>query len=309
MNILHINSPLIKTDKIPFDSTSNIFLKLESSQPSGSFKIRGIGLACQKYFEKGARMFIASSGGNAGMAVAYAGKKLNIPVKIIVPESTSQIAIDRIRAQGASVVIHGKDVDESHGYAISLLEDDIYYIHPYNNPYVWTGHSKIIDEVLAENIIPDMIVLSVGGGGLLCGIVEGLNKYNLNHIPILAVETLGANSFENAYKHNSNIGISSVDSLATSLGAKKVADQAFKSIKTNNIRCEVVSDYAAVKACSSFYNQFDILVEPACGASLSVLYNNSLNIKNKKNILIIVCGGIGISKDSLQVWKKELLID
>lgn len=303
---LHINSPLIKTEKILKKKNQNLYLKFDSSQPSGSFKIRGIGLACQQYKDKGAKMFVSSSGGNAGMAVAYSGNKLNIPVTVIVPETTTNTAIELIKSQGATVIIEGVDVDASHKYAIKLLKKDVYYIHPYDNKIVWQGHSTIIDEILNSNIIPDLIILSVGGGGLLCGISEGLIRHDIPNIPILAVETEGANSFENAYKNNSNIGISSINSIATSLGAKKVSDKAFECIDINNITCEVVSDYSAVKACSDFYKDFNVLVEPACGASLSVLYDNSTNLIGKKNILVIVCGGIGVSKDKLKYWQEHL---
>ena len=306
---LHINSPLITTKKILNDKNKNLYLKLDSSQPSGSFKIRGVGLACQRYKNNGAKMFISSSGGNAGMAVAYSGKKLNIPVTVVVPETTTDTAINLIKDQGAIVIIEGIDVDASHKIAMKLLKKDFYYIHPYDDKHIWEGHSTIVDEILEKNLTPDLIILSVGGGGLLTGISKGLNKHNIKDIPILAVETEGANSFENAYKNNSNMGISSINSIATSLGAKKVSDEAFACIDTNNISCEVVSDYSAVKACSDFYRDFNILVEPACGASLSVLYNNSINLIDKKNILVIVCGGIGVSHDKLRYWEKELRKD
>ena len=84
---LHIETPLIISDILSDLVNKDIRLKLDALQPSGSFKIRGVGFACEYFAHRGAKSFLSSSGGNAGMAVAYAGKKLGIPVKVIVPEN------------------------------------------------------------------------------------------------------------------------------------------------------------------------------------------------------------------------------
>ena len=78
---LHIETPLVASDVLSNLLKKDIRLKLDVLQPSGSFKIRGIGYACEYFANKGAKAFLSSSGGNAGMAVAYAGKMLGIPVK------------------------------------------------------------------------------------------------------------------------------------------------------------------------------------------------------------------------------------
>lgn len=103
---LHINTPLINSRPLSQISERNVWLKMDALQPSGSFKIRGVGLACQEYYQKGARSFISSSGGNAGLAVAYAGRMLGIPVTVVVPETTSKRAIDLLRLEQAKVIVH-----------------------------------------------------------------------------------------------------------------------------------------------------------------------------------------------------------
>ena len=143
---------------------------MDALQPSGSFKIRGVGLACQEYYQKGARSFISSSGGNAGLAVAYAGRMLGIPVTVVVPETTSKRAIDLLRLEQAKVIVHGSSWQEANQLACAMVGDTDAFIHPFDDPLLWKGHATMIDEVVAAGVRPDAVVLSVGGGGLMCGV-------------------------------------------------------------------------------------------------------------------------------------------
>jgi len=163
---LHIETPLIESVPLSEIVKSRVWLKMEALQPSGSFKLRGIGQACQHYLSQGAKRFISSSGGNAGIAVAYSGRKLGVPVTVVVPGTTTERAIAAIRQEKAEVIIKGETWQEAHHYSLSLAETESVYIHPFDDPLLWTGHATIIDEVRKLNLQPDAVVLSVGGGGL-----------------------------------------------------------------------------------------------------------------------------------------------
>lgn len=104
---LHIETPLIESSVLSRLTRKSVWLKLDALQPSGSFKIRGIGHACEVYAAKGARRFVSSSGGNAGLAVAFAGQELGIPVTVVVPETTTQRAKELLRSENAEVIVHG----------------------------------------------------------------------------------------------------------------------------------------------------------------------------------------------------------
>lgn len=296
---LHIHSPLILSSALSTLSKKNIWLKMEALQPSGSFKIRGIGLACETYVKQGAKRFVSSSGGNAGLAVATAGKRLGIPALVVVPKTTSTRAIELLQLEEANVVVYGSSWQEANDHALSLMQDTDAFLHPFDNPLLWKGHSSMIDEVISDGFIPDAVVLSVGGGGLLSGVVEGLNRNNLNHVPIIAVETEGMASFNAAIQHNEPISLPQVTGVATSLGAKKVCNQAFHATQTNNIKSILVSDTEAIDACQQFLYDHRVVVEPACGASLASIYQNKHELNQYKDILVIVCGGSTISAQQL----------
>ena len=304
---LHIETPLIESLPLAAGVQGHVWLKMEALQPSGSFKLRGIGYACQEYLREGAKRFISSSGGNAGIAVAYAGRKLGVPVTVVVPETTSQKALAVLHQEEAQVKIHGRIWQEAHTYAVQLSEEsNAVYLHPFDDPLIWTGHATLIDEVRQSGMVPDVVVLSVGGGGLLCGVIEGLRRNDMAHVPILAVETEGADSLAASLRAGQHVELEDIKSIATSLGAKKVAIAAYEWCYRHEVASHVVSDLEAVTACLRFSQDHRLLVEPACGASLAALYEGADFLSGKQNILAIVCGGIGVTISQLEQWERAL---
>lgn len=299
---LHIETPLVKSQPISLASGCSAWLKLESLQPPGSFKIRGIGEACEKYVQKGAKRLIASSGGNAGMAVAYAGRFLSVPVTVVVPETTTERAKEILKQEGANVIIHGASWNEANELAMSMLEASDAFIHPFDDPLVWSGHATMIDEVARSGLKPDAIVLSVGGGGLLCGVVEGLCRNQLDGVPIIAVETKGTESFHKSQMVGKRVNLENISSVASSLGAKQICDKAFEISEEHKIMSVVVSDRSALIACERFLDDHRILVEPACGAALALAYDRSPILSKFENILFIVCGGATATIDQIRQW-------
>lgn len=302
---LHFKTPTYVSASLSKACGRNVSIKLESLQPSGSFKIRGIGLACEDYARRGFKRFVSSSGGNAGVAVAYAGRQLGIPVTVVVPETTSERAQQTISSLEAQVVVHGASWQEANDLAMSMVDSADAFIHPFDHPLLWKGHSTIIDEIVEDGLRPEVIVLSVGGGGLLSGVVEGLQRHHLD-IPVLAVETLGASSFAQSVAVGQRVALPTIASVATSLGARQVSEHAFALTSKYPIDCAVVSDLQAVDACLRFLDDHRIMVEPACGASLAAIYDNLEQIHGWMNIMVIVCGGVTSTPEQLQVWKQNL---
>jgi L-serine/L-threonine ammonia-lyase len=301
---LHINTPLIESRPLSLLSERSIWLKLDALQAPGSFKIRGVGLACETYLARGARRFVSSSGGNAGLAVAYAGRQLSIPVTVVVPETTSKRAQELLRLENAEVIVHGASWQEANELALSLVGANDAFIHPFDDPLLWQGHATLIDEVFQSGLKPDAVVLSVGGGGLLSGVAEGLQRNGWGHIPILAVETQGAASFHEATKAGHSVQLAHITSVATSLGAKRVCEQALQWWRERPIRSLVVSDQSALSACEHFLADHRVLVEPACGASLALAYEQAPALEPFNSVLVVVCGGATASIDQIRQWSK-----
>jgi L-serine/L-threonine ammonia-lyase len=272
---------------------------MEALQPSGSFKLRGIGAACEAQLATGARRFISSSGGNAGLAVAYCGRELGVPVLVVVPQSASPRARDLIRQEGAELVVHGSAWAEANELARSLTGPQDAFIHPFDEPLLWPGHATMVDEMAATGIKPDAVVLSVGGGGLLCGVLEGMWRNGWSDVPVLAVETEGADCYARSVAEGKPVELATISSIATTLGARRACDKALEWATRHDIRTLVVSDAEAVAASLQFLDEHRIVVEPACGAALAALDHGHPMLDAATRIAVIVCGGTTATVDQL----------
>jgi L-serine/L-threonine ammonia-lyase len=150
------------------------------------------------------------------------------------------------------------------------------------------------------------VVLSVGGGGLLCGVVEGLRRNALAGVPVFAVETEGADSYAQSIEKGERIELPRIASIATSLGARRVSERAFALAAEHPVRPVVVSDRAAVDACLRFMDDHRVVVEPACGASLALAYDARTLLPACDRVLAIVCGGVTATVAQLQAWGATL---
>ena len=195
------------------------------------------------------------------------------------------------------------------------------YVSPYDHQLLWTGHSTVVDEIVQQlpgvGNTPAMIIASVGGGGLICGILEGLERHGMMTSTVVAAETEGAASFGKSFVSGKKIRLESIDSIATSLGALEVTDVALDRARAHQAKGGVVkaamcTDAEAVEACVRFAADCRILVEPACGAALAALYSDRLRKDvldglREGPIIVEVCGGSGVNTDLLSLWKKEYL--
>ncbi|RUP52017.1 tryptophan synthase beta subunit-like PLP-dependent enzyme [Jimgerdemannia flammicorona] len=353
---LHVDTPLLHSAPLTRKIGSNVWLKLENLQPTGSFKIRGIGHLCSKAVEaQGSDVhFICSSGGNAGLAVAYAGRQLDIPVTIVVPKTTTEPMRERIELEGADVVIHGDvgtwcliAINDRCGtkpillpeswsgqprrrtslsiYALFLLSTRTVpfkfinlswytsvYVPPFDHHDIWDGHASMIHEIkqqLDDNP-PDAVICVVGGGGLLNGVIMGLQDVGWAQVPVIAVETHGSNSFQSSVVAGKLVTLDCISTIATSLGARTVSAKSLELSLVHPVVPFAVSDAMAADAVCSFADDHRFLVESACGAGLSVCYTGVLRdilpqLHEHSNVVVIVCGGSNVSVDVVASYRKR----
>lgn len=300
---LHIVTPLVESRPLSLAAGRRIWLKLDALQPSGSFKARGLGHACQAHAARGARRFVSSSGGNAGLAVACAGRMLQVPVTVVVPETTTERAKALLRQEGADVIVHGASWQEANGHAQALLGEGDAFLHPFDDPLAWAGHATLVDELARAGLKPDAVVLSVGGGGLLAGVAQGLRQQGWADVPIVAVETEGAASLHAAMQAGVPVELPRIASVATSLGAKRVCDEALRVAQTQPVRSVLVHDLQALQACERFLDDHRLLVEPACGAALALAYGRAPELEGFAQVLVVVCGGATATIDQIRQWR------
>lgn len=297
-----------------------VYLKLENTQHTGSFKLRGLSRLCQHAARTGHDTVVTSSGGNAGLAVAFSARRLGITARVYVTQRTSQSVIDTLRREGAKVIVSGTVWDDADKAARDFVANKGgFYCHPFDDPIVWSGHASMMGEVAAELLEqgfeegPSAVVTCVGGGGLLCGVLEGMHRVGWKRVPVIAMETHGAASFRAAWDCGRPVTIDDITSLAITLGAKKVCQRVVDYIHEHPLISELVSDQLAVEACLQFADDHRMLVEPSCGATLSAIYSGlasrlyregRLQASPRRPLVAIVCGGSAATLRQLQDWKR-----
>lgn len=316
--------------------SSNIYLKLENLQPSGSFKSRGVGNLMFRAVESSSPSqkvhFYCSSGGNAGLACITAANTLKQPATVVVPLSTLPHMVQKLRDLGANVV----QVGENWAIADKHLREEVMpafvkehpgaeavYVPPFDHPDIWDGAETVVTELerqMAESFDSkiDGLVCSVGGGSLLCGIMQGVQKLKASGRgtpKVLAVETVGGDSLDASVKAGELVTLPGITTIATSLGAVRVAEEAFEWTKRagRDLVNVVVTDKDSVVAVSRFLDDARLLVESACGAGIATVYNGDMRkclgegLSDEewatKNIVVIVCGGSNISLSMLEDYK------
>lgn len=311
---LHIKTTLLKSPKMSRETGCNIYLKLENTQNSGSYKARGIGHYCQSAVKNGAKHLVCSSGGNAGLAAVFSANELGVPCTVVVPTVTAKFMQERIANEGGKVIPHGASWDEANQLAIEICKKEGgVLVHPFDGIDIWQGHSTIVDEMVEElgkNI--DLVILSVGGGGLFNGVIQGLERNGLGQVPVLGMGTEGAQSFYECVTTGKHVTYNDLHSIAKTLSVKRVSDQTFEYIqKRGHVFARIVPDKLAVDACLKFAEDHKALVSPSAGASLAAVYDNIFKDlqtagsikKGALNVVVIVCGGSEINVKQLEEWR------
>lgn len=223
----------------------------------------------------------------------------------------------KIRAAGATAVIQqGASWAEADAYLReSVLANDAngVYVPPFDHADIWAGVSGMVGELgtqLPGGARPDVVVCAVGGGGLFCGVMVGLEKMRWGEVAVLAVETRGAESLAKSLQRGEMVTLEGITSIATGLGARRVAERAFEYGQRGNVKSVVLEDAEAAMGCWRLADDERMLVEPSCGVSVAVCYDGRLrklvpNLTAESKVVIVVCGGSNTSVEMLAGYRKE----
>jgi len=316
---LHVRAPLVRSEPLSAALGHEVLLKLDTVQPSGSFKLRGLGLAAEEAKARGVGALVSSSGGNAGLAVAYAGRALGMSVRVVVPTTTPAAVCDKLRDLGAEVEVTGAVWAEANDRATELADQlGAELMHPFEGEATWRGHGSLVAE-LAEDLgghPPAAVVCSVGGGGLALGILSGLDAAGWGgEVPLVCCETLGADSFAQAAAAGELVTLPGISSVAKSLGATRVSPTLLAQHEERGpgmVRPWTCSDAEAVGACARLLDDHRALVEPACGAALAAAYCRAPPLVEAaeaapgRPVVVEVCGGAAVDRAALEGWLEQL---
>jgi threonine dehydratase len=284
-----LNTPAIYSPEISQICGTEIFLKLENLQPTGSFKVRGALLKLSGLDEdERARGVVAMSAGNHAQGVAYHAQNLGIPATIVMPTNTPFTKINRTESLGAKVILVGESLSDSQEEADRLSKSDgLTFVHPYDDPDIISGQGTIALEFIDAYPDLDTIVVPIGGGGLIAGISIAAKSRNPN-IEIFGVEAAQYASMK-ATLAGEEIELGG-PTVAEGI-AVKAAGHLTRKIIAEHVQDIFVADEADLESAMQIYlREQRIVVEGAGAAPLAAVIAHTAAFEGKK-VGLIVSGG------------------
>jgi threonine dehydratase len=268
----------------------DLWFKLEYVQHSGSFKARGAFnrvLGAQADGDLSAGIVVAS-GGNAGIAYAYAAAAVSAPATIFVPETAPAVKVAKLRALGANVVQRGTEYAAANEAALAFAaETGAVLGHAYDQPEMVSGAGTIGIELLAQ--LPegvDTVVVACGGGGLMAGVAAALEGV----ARVVAAEPHGCPTLHAAIVHNRPVDVAVDGIAADALGARRVGAIAYDVAVRTGVRPVLVSDEDIIAARRELWSDYRIVVEHAAAAALAALTSKAYIPEPGERVAVVLCG-------------------
>ena len=291
-----VRTPLLFSERLSNEIDSNIFLKLENLQKTGSFKARG---ALNKILSiKNTKNVVAASSGNHGAAVSYALSQKNMVGTIYVPKNVKKSKVKNIESYGSKVVKFGDDCLDAENEAIRVSKEyDFNFVSPYNDLDIISGQGTIGVEILEDNNDIDVVFITVGGGGLISGVASHLKSKNPK-IQIIGCSPKNSSIMINSLNEGKIVNSESKDTLSDG-SAGGVEEDSITFNMCNQLiddYCLVSEDEIALQIKNSL-NMDSMIIEGSAAVAIASAIKMKSQLHNK-NVAIVICGG-NIGKDTL----------
>ncbi|WP_438998961.1 threonine/serine dehydratase [Variovorax beijingensis] len=263
-----------------------VWLKLEHMQVSGSFKARGMmnRLLANDIPESGV---IVASGGNAGIATAAAAKALGVRCQVFLPGVSPEAKRARLRALGAEVVVVGELYPDALAACLARQkETGALLTHAYDQPEVVAGAGTLGQEIEAQGGLPDSVLVSVGGGGLIGGLAGWFEK----RARVVALEPEKAPTLYRARQAGEPVDVEVGGVAADSLGARRIGAISWDITQHYVQDALLVSDESIRAAQQWLWKEMKLAVEPAAALPLAALQTGAYVPREGEKVCLIVCG-------------------
>ena len=280
---------LISAPKI--NPESNIYLKPENLQLTGSFKIRGSYYKISQLSDaEKAKGVVACSTGNHAQGVALGATKNNIKSIICLPDCAPISKVEATRNYGAEICMVEGVYDDAYQQALRLKEEMGYtFIHPFDDEAVIAGQGTIGLELINQLKELDAVIVPVGGGGLISGVAYAIKTLNPN-IKIYGVQSSGAPSMYNSLQHGRIERLSDVSTIADGISVKEPGVNTFDICRQYVDDIVTVTDDEVSSAILTLIEQHKLIAEGAGAVSVAAAMFNKVPIKGK-NVICLVSGG------------------
>lgn len=286
------NTPLIKSQWLSSAVSADVYMKLENTQVTGSFKYRGALNALRWAKDNHSGKIFTASAGNHGLGVAEAATHTDSDVTVCIPVTASPLKKQKLQSYSVALIPHGNDMDATEAFAKRLsVEKKGFYVSPYNNPQVIAGQGTVALEMLQTLPTLSMLVVACGGGGLIAGIATVAKAINpsIKVIGVVAGNSPAMLSCINAGR------------IVTAYCDKTIADGIWGNVEEGAITFpivrELVDDWIAVEEVDIIGTIFDfldnegMLIEGSAAAAVATISKKMIHPRPKEKVGVVVCGG------------------
>jgi threonine dehydratase len=264
--------------------------KLELLQHTGSFKPRGAFnrlLSAKESGELTGHGIVAASGGNAGLAAAYAARELGVPARIFVPETTPAAKLGKLRTLEADVVQVGSEYAEAYQAALAARDESgALLVHAYDQPEVVAGQGTVGLELLEQVDGFDTVLVAVGGGGLIGGIATAIDT----NAQVIGVEPVLAPTLHRALEAGEPVDGSVGGVAADSLGARRIGELALTAAQQHNVPSLLIDDEAIVAARNELWRDYHLATEHGGAVAYAALASGAYRPAAGERVVVVVCG-------------------
>jgi threonine dehydratase len=287
-----IRTPLVYSPTFSEMTGANIYLKLETLQIAGSFKIRGATYRILNHRDEiGQAGVIAASAGNHAQGVAVAARSAGVPATIVMPVHASMTKQAATASYGAKIILEGENLQESIEVAESIAEKTgAVFIHPYDDHDIMCGQGTIGLEIIEDLPGTDMVIVPVGGGGLISGIATALS-YAKRKIRIVGVQAEACPAAYTAFRKGTAAFSNPGHSIADGILVPRAGSMTLPVMQSLVEDMVLVSDDEIIRAMLLLLERKKIVAEGAGSASLAAALFNRIAIPGNANVVLVISGG------------------
>ena len=287
---------------------TELYLKTENLQITGSFKVRGAYYKMSRLSEEEkARGVVACSAGNHAQGVALAAKKNGIKAVICLPDGAPISKIEATKSYGAEVCLVPGVYDDAYSKALSLRDSEGYtFIHPFDDENVIAGQGTIALEIAEQLPDLDAIIVPIGGGGLISGIAFTMKSIN-PQVKIYGVQAAGAPSMRNSVRDHAIEELEGVSTIADGIAVKKPGTLTYEICEKYVDEIVTVTDDEISAAILALMEQHKLVTEGAGAVAVAAAMFGKVDVENKKTVCLLSGGNIDVTILS-RVIKRGLLM-
>jgi threonine dehydratase len=297
---------VVRTPTLPMRRLSDflgvpVVGKFELLQHTGAFKARGAFNRMLHLSDEERRGgVVAVSGGNHGLAVAYAARELGVEATVIMPSATASTSVSRARADEAHVVVT-ETISEAFEQALHEVAAGKVMIHPFDDPAVIAGQGTLALELHADAPQVTDVIASVGGGGMIAGVATAFKALN-PQVRIWGVETHGADVMTRSLAAGEPVSMDTIESIATTLGAPSTSARTLAAVQRLVEDVVVVSDEEAVRSIELLAEVAKVITEPAAAVTWAAALHLRDRLPGDAQVALVLCGG-NASLDDIAGWR------